>query len=107
MPCVPLTNTIWRSHWSTRENAVPRRLRSQWRPTNAASRVGCIGLGLSSLIGEGYSGINPPVTPSLNIPGISDMPVLGPILFSHDALVYLSVALVIGTWAAWAIGDRT
>lgn len=57
------------------------------------------GLGLSALIGEGYAGVNPPQTPSLNIPGLSDMPVLGPILFAHDAIVYLSIALVAGVWA--------
>ncbi len=57
------------------------------------------GLGLSALIGEGYSGITPPQTPSLNIPGLSDMPILGPIFFAHDAIVYLSVALVAGVWA--------
>jgi len=53
------------------------------------------GLGLSSLLGEGYAGINPPDVGSLNIPGLSTMPVLGPILFAHDAIVYLSVALVV------------
>jgi len=57
------------------------------------------GLGLSALMGESYSGINPPQTPSLNIPGLSDLPVLGPILFAHDAIVYLSVAIVAGVWA--------
>jgi general nucleoside transport system permease protein len=57
------------------------------------------GLGLSALLGESYSGISPPPTPSLNIPGLSDLPVLGPILFAHDAIVYLSIALVAGVWA--------
>ena len=57
------------------------------------------GLGLSALLGESYSGINPPPTPSLNIPGLSDMPVLGPILFAHDAIVYLSIVIVAGVWA--------
>ncbi|MFT6932257.1 MAG: ABC-type uncharacterized transport system permease subunit [Paracoccaceae bacterium] len=57
------------------------------------------GLGLSSLLGEGYAGLIPPSVPSLNISGLSDMPVLGPILFSHDAIVYLSIVLVAGVWA--------
>ncbi len=57
------------------------------------------GLGLSALLGESYSGISPPPTPSLNIPGLSDIPVLGPILFAHDAIVYLSIAIVAGVWA--------
>ena len=57
------------------------------------------GLGLSALIGESYSGITPPQTPNLNIPGLSDIPVLGPILFAHDAIIYLSIAIVAGVWA--------
>ncbi len=55
------------------------------------------GLGLSSLIGESISGATPTVA-RLNIPGLSEMPVLGPILFSHTAMVYFSVALVITVW---------
>ncbi len=57
------------------------------------------GLGLSSLIGESISGATPPPVARLNIPGLSEMPVLGPILFSHTAMVYFSVALVIAVWA--------
>lgn len=56
------------------------------------------GLGLSSLIGEGVSGATPPPVARLNIPGLSEMPVLGPILFSHTSIVYLSVALVVAVW---------
>lgn len=56
------------------------------------------GLGLSSLIGQGYQGIRPPPFPSLNIPGLSDMPVLGPILFSHDLMVYLGLGIVAAVW---------
>ncbi|TPE53622.1 ABC transporter permease [Amaricoccus solimangrovi] len=52
------------------------------------------GLGLSSLIGQGYVGVKPPPTGRLEIPGLSDMPVLGPILFHHDVWVYLSIAMV-------------
>lgn len=58
-----------------------------------------IGLGLSALLGQGYVGDKPPFMPELNIPFISDMPVLGPILFSHDLIVYLGIALVVGVWA--------
>jgi simple sugar transport system permease protein len=52
------------------------------------------GLGLSSLIGQGYVGVKPPPTGRLEIPGLSDMPVLGPILFHHDIWVYLSIATI-------------
>ena len=36
--------------------------------------------------------------PSLNIPGLSDLPVVGPILFQHNALVYIGFALIPITW---------
>ena len=56
------------------------------------------GLGLSALIGQGYQGIRPPSFPRLNIPGLSDMPVLGRILFSHDLMVYLGLMIVTAVW---------
>lgn len=57
------------------------------------------GLGLSALMGQGYIGIKAPEVYRLDIPLISDIPVLGPILFSHDLMVYVSLALVAGIWA--------
>ena len=56
------------------------------------------GLGLSSLLGQGYVGIKPPPTPKLDIPVLGDIPILGPVLFSHDLMVYLALALVAGVW---------
>jgi len=57
------------------------------------------GLGLSALLGQGYVGVRPPPTPKLDIPLLSDIPVLGPIFFSHDLIVYLGLALTVGIWA--------
>jgi ABC-type uncharacterized transport system permease subunit len=57
------------------------------------------GLGLSALIGQRYVGIKAPATPRLEIPVLSELPVLGRILFSHDLMVYLSLALVAAVWA--------
>lgn len=59
------------------------------------------GLGLAALIGQAYSGKSAPEFPKLAIPGISDLPILGPLLFGHDALVYLSFALVVAV--AWVL----
>ncbi len=36
----------------------------------------------------------------LTIPGLSQIPVLGPILFKHNVVVYLAVILVVLSWAA-------
>ncbi len=57
------------------------------------------GLGLSSLLGQSYVGIKPPATNQINIPVLSDLPVLGPILFGHDIMVYISILIIAGVWA--------
>lgn len=57
------------------------------------------GLGISSLMGQSYVGIKPPATPDLHIPVLSDIPVLGPILFSHDLVLYFGIALIAAVWA--------
>lgn len=54
------------------------------------------GLGLAALIGQGYVGVQAPSTPALHIPILADIPVLGPILFQHDPIVYLSLLLCLG-----------
>ncbi len=57
------------------------------------------GLGLSSLMGQSYQGVKPPATADLHIPLLGDIPVIGPIVFQHDLIVYLGLALVAATWA--------
>jgi len=57
------------------------------------------GLGLSSLLGQDYVGLKPPSTPQLDIPLLSDIPVLGTVLFNHDMVVYFGIALVVAVWA--------
>lgn len=56
------------------------------------------GLGLSSLMGQNYNGIKPPLTGAL-LPGfLREIPVVGPIIFGHDWMVYLSILLVAAVW---------
>ncbi|MCF6329321.1 MAG: ABC transporter permease, partial [Henriciella sp.] len=57
------------------------------------------GLGLSALMGQSYVGVRPPQTAKLDIPVISDLPVVGPILFGHDPILYLSIAIIAAIWA--------
>ena len=57
------------------------------------------GLGLSSLLGQPYVGIRAPTLPALDIPLLADIPILGPVLFQHDAMVYAGLLLCAGTWA--------
>jgi simple sugar transport system permease protein len=56
------------------------------------------GLGLAALLGVGYSGL--PV-PSVGRPfpeALREIPAVGPIVFSHSALIYVSIALVAAVW---------
>ncbi|WP_118137206.1 ABC transporter permease [Oceanicella sp. SM1341] len=56
------------------------------------------GLGLAALIGQPYAGVKPPPFPRLDLPLLGDIPVLGRLLFSFDAMVYLSILLVAAVW---------
>jgi general nucleoside transport system permease protein len=56
------------------------------------------GLGFSSLMGQGYVGIKPPQMSKLDIPILTDLPVIGPILFGHDPVLYLGIALTAAVW---------
>jgi len=57
------------------------------------------GLGLSALIGESYLMVRPPPVGDLRLGPLADIPGLGKMLFRHDVIVYLSLALVAGVWA--------
>ncbi|QBF33071.1 ABC transporter permease [Thalassococcus sp. S3] len=56
------------------------------------------GLGLSALMGQGYVGIKPPPTPRLDLPVLSDLPVIGRVLFSHDPILYLGLFIAAAVW---------
>ncbi|NRA98831.1 MAG: ABC transporter permease [Rhodobacteraceae bacterium] len=57
------------------------------------------GLGISSLLGQDYVGVRPPLTGGLFPDALADLPVVGPIIFGHDWMVYVSLGLVAGIWA--------
>lgn len=54
-----------------------------------------LGTGLSGLIGTAYVGQHRAPLPHLDLGPLSRIPVLGPVLFGEDALVYLSVTLIV------------
>ena len=56
------------------------------------------GQGLSSLMRQGYNGIKPPLTGDVPFGPLRDIPVLGRILFSHDWMVYASIAIIAAVW---------
>jgi len=57
------------------------------------------GVGLSAFMGIKYVGTPIEGLKPILIPYLSDLPVVGPILFTHDILIYAAVLLVIGV--AW------
>jgi simple sugar transport system permease protein len=61
------------------------------------------GVGLSALLGAPYVGRPIAGLVELRVPGLASIPVLGPALFVHDALVYLAVPLALATrWALFS-----
>ncbi|OKO82634.1 ABC transporter permease [Bradyrhizobium sp. NAS96.2] len=56
------------------------------------------GVGLSGLIGARFVGERITPAPHLQIPFVTDIPLIGRILFGEDAFVYLSLALVAAVW---------
>jgi len=57
------------------------------------------GIGISALAGVEFVGTPYAGLPRLSIPGLSDLPVLGELLFAHDFLIYLSFFMVFAV--AW------
>jgi simple sugar transport system permease protein len=56
------------------------------------------GVGLSGLIGAGFVGERITTAPHLYTPGLTDIPLVGHVLFGEDAFVYFSILLIIGVW---------
>jgi simple sugar transport system permease protein len=57
-----------------------------------------LGIGLSGLVGAGFVGER--ITPAVHlyIPVLTDIPLIGRVLFGEDGFVYFSIALSIGIW---------
>ena len=62
------------------------------------------GVGLAAFFGKSYESAPLPAVTPLRIPGLADLPLIGPALFNQQALVYVSWMLVAGT--AWFL-DRS
>ena len=57
-----------------------------------------LGIGTSGLIGAGFVGERITPAPKLYIPGLTDIPFVGRILFGEDGFVYVSLLLVVAVW---------
>lgn len=72
-----------------------------------------LGLGISGLWGKPYIGVPLPVKlQPLRLPLLGSIPVIGDIVFNHNALFYMAVVLGIGVWfvlshTRWGIDIRS
>lgn len=60
---------------------------------------------LAYFLGNPYMGQSGPRLPALTIPGLSQIPVLGPLLFKQDLLTYFSFILIFLAWL-WIFKTR-
>ena len=56
------------------------------------------GLGLSGVIGAPFVGAKRDAMPKLDLPILTDLPLIGKALFGQDPFVYASLALVVAVW---------
>jgi len=52
------------------------------------------GLGLSSMVGNSYTGMKPPGFNSIEIPLLNDIPFIGAAILNHDPVVYIGLLMV-------------
>jgi len=57
-----------------------------------------LGDDLSAFLGQNYVRQTGVVVPRAGIPLLKDIPILGPILFNQNIVVYFAILLIIGTW---------
>lgn len=64
--------------------------------------VSFFGIGITALFGQNYVGQGVVPLETWDVPGLSNLPFLGPVLFQHDPLTYLSfIAVPLMVWAIW------
>lgn len=66
--------------------------------------ISVLGLGLSALFGKSYESLTITGLPKLSLPLLSDIPVVGPTLFTQDIVIWLSI---LGTLAMWYVLNKT
>ncbi len=74
-----------------------------WRGANQLATglaISFLGLGLTAALGASYVSRQITGFGAIKIPGLSDIPIIGPALFAQDALTYLALLLPFAlTWA--------
>lgn len=67
----------------------------------AGLALGFLGIGLSAFIGRPYVGRMIQGLDPMPVPRLSELPIVGRVLFNHDMLIYLAVPLAVFLW--WAL----
>lgn len=57
-----------------------------------------LGVGLAGLIGRDFVGARRDPMAKIVVPWLSDLPVVGKVLFAQDPIVYVSAVLAVGVW---------
>lgn len=60
---------------------------------------------LSYFLGNPFMGLSGPRLPAWDLPGLAAIPVIGPLLFQHDVMTYLSYLLIFLAWL-WIFRTR-
>ena len=68
--------------------------------------VSFLGLGLTALFGQDYVGQGVEALETVPLPGLSDLPFVGTVLFDHDVLTYLSLVTAVALWF-WLFRTRS
>ena len=72
-----------------------------WLATNQVATglaLTIFGLGLAGMVGEGFVGVPGVKLSAIEVPLLSELPIVGRVLFAQDALFYASIALTFGVW---------
>ncbi|MBH1987890.1 MAG: ABC transporter permease [Burkholderiales bacterium] len=79
-----------------------------WLNTNQYATglaLSLFGAGLSAFVGIGYTQLQLPARPHFAVPGLADIPFIGPALFKQHPMVYVAIALALGlSW--WLTRSR-
>jgi simple sugar transport system permease protein len=57
-----------------------------------------LGLGASGMIGQGFVGLPGVKLEAISVPVLSELPVIGKLLFGQDPFFYLSIVLAVAVW---------
>jgi simple sugar transport system permease protein len=57
-----------------------------------------LGSGLSAFIGHRFGGASAVSIAKIHLPVLSELPVIGPVLFNQDPMVYLALCITAGVW---------